>query len=117
MSQVSNQDRSIFHKKKRLFERRLSLFHSLPEIATRTVLDEHSKKYKENKKVIDAAREDVEEILTCEVYLHSHSIECFKYNYALEEIVQNFPCFQGYINLSEDSEYLSIIAKKPKEAR
>ena len=45
----------------------------------------------------------------------NNRIRCFKYNYALEEIVQNFSSFQGFIKLSQDGEYLNIINLKPNE--
>ena len=70
-----------------------------------------------NKVEIDKAKEDVEEILSCEVYLRSNSIRAFKYNYALEDIVQNFPCFEAFIQLSADSKYLTIMTKKPVEIK
>ena len=45
----------------------------------------------------------------------NNRIRCFKYNYALEEIVQNFSSFQGFIKLSQDGESLNIINLKPNE--
>ena len=77
------------------------------------ILKFHWHKYQHNKKPIDVAREDVEEILACQVYLHRNSIECIKYNYALEDIVQNFGSFKAFINLSQDSRYLKITNLKP----
>ena len=40
-------------------------------------------------------------------------VKCTKYNYSLEEIVQNFSTYEGFIQLSEDSKKLIITCKKP----
>lgn len=36
-----------------------------------------------------------------------------KYNYSLEDIVQNFPSYDGYLQLSHDGKELIITCKKP----
>jgi hypothetical protein len=46
-------------------------------------------------------------------YLQRNRIVCTKYNYSLDESVQNFSSFQGYLQLSQDGKHLSIILKKP----
>jgi len=48
-------------------------------------------------------------------FLQKNKIPCFKYNYSLDEEVQNFCSFPSYIQVSEDGEELIIINKKPTE--
>ena len=38
-----------------------------------------------------------------------------KYNYALEDDVQNFTCFEAYIQIQEEGKYLQIVNRKPVE--
>lgn len=45
----------------------------------------------------------------------TNKISCFKYNYAFEEVVQNFNSYQSYIQLSPDGEELIIVNRKPRE--
>lgn len=41
--------------------------------------------------------EQSDQILEVKSYLKSHRIPCFKYNYSLEDITQNFSTFQCYL--------------------
>lgn len=43
-------------------------------------------------------------------------IQCQKYNYAMDEVVQNFCCYDGYIQLSTDEKELELWLKKPLES-
>ena len=36
-----------------------------------------------------------------------------KYNYAIDDMVQNFSCFDAFLQLSEDEQHLIITNKKP----
>lgn len=44
-------------------------------------------------------------------------IDCIKFNYSLDGIVQNISNYEGYIKLSDDNLNLEIFLKKPKEYR
>ncbi len=43
------------------------------------------------------------------------NIPCVKYNYGLDETVQNFSNFHAYFHLSDDESEVLIFNKKPKE--
>lgn len=45
----------------------------------------------------------------------TNKMHCFKYNYAFEEVVQNFNSYQSFIQLSPDGTELIITNRKPKE--
>ena len=55
----------------------------------------------------------MDEILLVKQYLQRNKINCYKYNYALEDTVQNYSRFKAYINLSTDSKTLRIFNLKP----
>ena len=59
--------------------------------------------------------ENADEILQIKTYFIKNRIKCFKYNYALEDSVQNFTSFQGYFQLTEDGEEFKITNLKPVE--
>ena len=44
-----------------------------------------------------------------------NKLNCVKYNYSLEEGVQNFKTFQAYVQLSHDGEELIIKNRKIQE--
>ena len=64
----------------------------------------HQKKYDEYKKMKDAVTTEdlIQEFTNIKHFMRDNQIKCFKYNYSLEEIVQNFATFQSFIQLSED---------------
>ena len=67
-----------------------------------TSLGRHITEYKNSVKantLLDDV-DSVDQIHQIKRYLMDNKIKCFKYNYALEDIVQNFSSFQGYIKLS-----------------
>ena len=41
---------------------------------------------------------------------------CQKYNYALDEGVQNYKCYQAIIQFSRDFKYITITNRKPNES-
>lgn len=43
----------------------------------------------------------------------NNKVSIKKYNYAIDDTVQNFSCFDGFLQLSEDEKYLIITNKKP----
>jgi len=46
-------------------------------------------------------------------FLTRSHIKCFKFNYSLDEAVQNFNNYEAYISLSEDHSQLIITNRKP----
>ena len=62
---------------------------------------------------IDAKHLDYKSLEVTKERLKNKRVKCHKYNHALDAIVQNFPCFAGYLQLSEDGKYLSLFNKKP----
>ena len=48
-------------------------------------------------------------------FLRTTKVECFKYNYALDDFVQNYKCYSSYIHLNQELDYLTIITRKPKD--
>jgi hypothetical protein len=46
-------------------------------------------------------------------WMTNNRIDCVKYNYSLEEEVQNFSTFDGQIQLSDDAKFLYIFNRKP----
>ena len=46
-------------------------------------------------------------------YFKTNKVNCFKYNYALEEIVQNFSIIESTIQLSQDGQSIALITRKP----
>ena len=52
-------------------------------------------KYNDYKKMVDSIDviENADQILEVKAYLKKNRINCFKYNYSLESIVQNFSSF------------------------
>ena len=72
--------------------------------------------YRENKRKSDQANiEENYEMIHATDYLTNHKIKCFKYNYSLDEDVQNFCQFEALMYLSHGGEYLNIINRKPNE--
>ena len=55
----------------------------------------------------------MDEILLVKQYLIRNEINCYKYNYSLDDTVQNYSRFKCYIILSEDSKQLKIFNLKP----
>ena len=46
--------------------------------------------------------------------LKKHKIPCIKYNYSLDEETQDFTCYEGTIQLSEDGKVVHLTNLKPK---
>lgn len=44
-----------------------------------------------------------------------NSIDCQKYNYAMDDVVQNFCYYRGHVKLTEEEDELEIWLKKPIE--
>ena len=77
----------------------------------------HERKYNAYKSRVDgiAPEEKHEEITRIKYFLMTNKLKCFKYNYAFEEVVQNFNNYQSFIQLSPDGEELVITNRKPVE--
>ena len=75
------------------------------------------RKYNHYKKRMDAIKEEerIDEINQIRYFLTNNRINCFKYNYAFEEVVQNFNSYQSFIQLSPDGTELVITNRKPRE--
>ena len=58
---------------------------------------------------------NINEIEDIKLHLKSNYIQCFKYNYALDSIVQNYSCYPAIIEISKKSTYIKIINRKPVE--
>lgn len=58
-------------------------------------------KYDKHKLVIDMQKENIERVLEIINELKTRRIMGYKFNYALEESVQNFTCFHCYIEFDE----------------
>ena len=67
------------------------------------------------KERIDKHIANIEEILDLKEIFKKKRILCFKYNYSLEEIVQNFGSYQAIIEFNKKCDYLYIINRKPRE--
>lgn len=75
----------------------------------------HRERYAEAKKRIDTETKNIEEILDIKEELTTRRIMGFKYNYSLQEVVQNFASFHMYIELNKEADYLYIYNRKPVE--
>ena len=78
-------------------------------------IDNHCKAYFKNKERFHKQAEDAYEIDKIKEYLANNQIECDKYNYALDEGIQNYKCYNGYIQLSKDFKYINIVNRKPND--
>ena len=72
--------------------------------------------YESNKKKIDKKNNDPDSFKLAKERLKK-KINCLKFNYALDGIVQNISNYEGYIKLSSDEKRIEIFLKKPKEYR
>ena len=77
----------------------------------------HERLYNQYKRRIDSLRQEykIDEINQIRYFMMTNKINCFKYNYAFEEVVQNFNSYQSYIQLSSDGTELIITNRKPIE--
>ena len=64
---------------------------------------------------IDKSQEDVDEIDRIKEYLVNNRLAGFKYNYSLNEEVQNFTSYHMFIEFDESGEYINIINRIPVE--
>jgi hypothetical protein len=72
-------------------------------------------KYKDACDRIEENCTNYEEINEIEAEMKEKSIDCYKYNSCLDDIVQNFCSFKAIIKLSKDGKNLEIYNKKPIE--
>ena len=77
-------------------------------------LEQHMQEYLRNRKVLDEKSRDVTSIRHAKKRL-KNKIICHKYNYAMDEVVQNFCYYPGHLQLSEDETELELWLKKPLE--
>ena len=66
----------------------------------------HSEKYQKAKERIDQEFSNIDEIANIRAEYSSKKMEIVKYNYMMDEAVQNFPCYDGYIQLKEGGRFL-----------
>lgn len=71
----------------------------------------HKQKYEMAKKRIDEALQDAEEINTIRDKFKANKIQVIKYNCSLDENVQNFQSYEGFMQLVDNE--LIITNKKP----
>ena len=64
--------------------------------------------------MIDYHRNNLETFIQAKTRLINENISCFKYNYSLEDEVQDFQEFPASLKLSKDGSQLLIYVKKPK---
>lgn len=75
----------------------------------------HTQAYLKSKERIDHNIANIEEILDIKEILKEKRIICYKYNYALEDIVQNFGSFPAIIEFNKRCDYIYIVNRKPRE--
>ena len=56
-----------------------------------------------------------QEIEHIKTHFKQQKVSVIKYNYAVDDSVQNSSCFEAFLQLSEDEEFLMITNKKPDE--
>ena len=85
-----------------------------PLLTFRTI-NKHWESYDRAKAIIDEQATNFEEYIDIRSYLSKNKIDAFKYNYALDSVVQNFGTFECFIELSKDYKYIKITNRKPNE--
>ena len=63
---------------------------------------------------IDRQHSNTKEIDSITQHLVDYDLKCVKYNYALDDIVQNSSSYEATIRLSDDFESLIITNHKPR---
>ena len=79
------------------------------------MLHTHMMKYLRSKKVIEKVIANTKLIDETTEWLVNNRIQCYKYNYSLDEEVQNFCCFDAFIDLQQNEIDINIINRKPLE--
>lgn len=77
-----------------------------------TVLDLMNSRYKINVAKLACKNKNFEEIQESRQYLSSFDVPCVKYNYSLDQEVQNFSCFEALIRLTPEFKTLEIFNMK-----
>ena len=85
------------------------------EVKETEFLLKHKNIYNNGKLRIDREIKNIEEILDINEKLKKHRIMCQKFNYALDEIVQDFSSYPSIIEILNDGERLQIVNRKPIE--
>ena len=94
---IEQYDSSPAIDKERDFEKicSLKLKEGIP--LNETLLNCHEVRYQKNAKTIDSRKKDFKAEEKSRNRLINEQIPCFKYNYALDDSVQNFGNYQAYI--------------------
>ena len=59
------------------------------------------------------AASELEQVEDLKKVFKNNKVSIKKYNYSIDDTVQNFSCFDSFLQLSEDEQYLIITNKKP----
>ena len=78
------------------------------------MLNHHKAKY--NEFCLTRHQNELGELENFINHLKTQKINCLKYNYSLDDRVQNFPSFQAFLQLSEDENFINIINYKPLDS-
>ena len=84
-----------------------------PDNTTHKTIRYHWDSYQNAKKRIDRRFENIEEILDIKERLKARRLMGFKFNYSLQEVVQNFRSFHMFIEFDRTVKWLTIYNRKP----
>lgn len=75
-------------------------------------LKHHHEMYQKAKERIDKEHKNIDEIANIRAEYQMNKIEMVKYNYMMDDAVQNFACNDGYLQLTDGGRYLQIMTNK-----
>lgn len=78
-------------------------------------IDNHFENYLKQRKIIEERLLNFEEFIDIQDYLARNRINCFKYNYSLEQGTQNMESYPALIELSKDFQELKFITRRPND--
>lgn len=64
---------------------------------------------------ISKEQDNIDEVTKIKEMFSLNKIKLFKYNYSMDQTMQNMPSYEGFLQLSENGKYLSIFTFKPKQ--